>query len=134
MATYKEKLLDPRWQKKRLKILERDDWACQICEATEETLHVHHEEYHKEPWETPDNKLRTLCAGCHAIVEYYKEFKVLGIKKYNCSIGKLYMVQCSGEEYIFWEIYNQETHKITEFAKFSPDVLTEFANYFSLPF
>lgn len=39
---YIEKLRDPRWQKKRLQILERDGFACQSCYDTETTLHVHH--------------------------------------------------------------------------------------------
>ena len=37
-----EKYKDPRWQKKRLKILERDKWACQLCDGKEKTLHIHH--------------------------------------------------------------------------------------------
>lgn len=28
--TYAEKLKDPRWQKRRLEIFERDDWTCQF--------------------------------------------------------------------------------------------------------
>ena len=31
--TYKQKLKDPRWQKKRLKVLERDDWKCTRLET-----------------------------------------------------------------------------------------------------
>lgn len=64
---YKQKLLDPRWQKLRLRILERDDWTCQICWNKEETLHVHHRIYSKggEPWDTPEWALVTLCATCH---------------------------------------------------------------------
>lgn len=64
--TYQEKLKDPRWQKKRLKVLERDDWACQVCYDTESTLHVHHKYYEKcDPWEYPDDALTTLCDICH---------------------------------------------------------------------
>lgn len=63
---YSEKLLDPRWQKKRLKILERDNFTCQHCKSTEDTLHVHHIAYfNNDPWETPDKLLLTLCADCH---------------------------------------------------------------------
>lgn len=65
-AAYRDKLLDPRWQKKRLAILERDDWACQGCGTDEETLHVHHRIYSDgDPWDTPDEALVTLCAICH---------------------------------------------------------------------
>lgn len=65
--TYSDKLKDPRWQKKRLEILERDKWMCQDCGDNENTLHVHHRVYMygKEPWDTPNEYLITLCAGCH---------------------------------------------------------------------
>jgi hypothetical protein len=67
MATYSEKLKDPRWQKKRLEILQRDNWTCQLCGATTITLHIHHRKYikGKEPWEYPDHLLVTLCEICH---------------------------------------------------------------------
>lgn len=67
MTDYKKKFLDPRWQKKRLEILQRDKFACCRCEDTEETLHIHHKFYifGKEPWEYDDNVLETLCATCH---------------------------------------------------------------------
>lgn len=65
--TYSEKLKDPRWQKKRLEILERDEWTCQGCSATDKTLHIHHIRYDKRcnPWNYPDEMLMTLCEECH---------------------------------------------------------------------
>lgn len=63
--TYSEKLKDPRWQKKRLQILERDGWACRQCGIETETLHIHHMVYMGEPWEAPDHLLVTLCEDCH---------------------------------------------------------------------
>jgi hypothetical protein len=65
--SYSEKLRDPRWQKKRLEILERDLWICQRCCDTETTLHVHHCYYNNtlEPWEYPNESLVTLCENCH---------------------------------------------------------------------
>lgn len=65
--TYKEKLLDPRWQKKRLEILSRDGFACYWCGDTTSTLHVHHEKYHKDPWDAPDEDLVTVCEDCHSV-------------------------------------------------------------------
>lgn len=64
---YSDKLRDPRWQKKRLKILERDEWACRGCFDSENTLVVHHLRYlpDKEPWDYPDGLLLTLCEECH---------------------------------------------------------------------
>ena len=61
---------DPRWQKKRLEILERDGWKCRICEDSKKTLHVHHCFYNKKfkPWEYPkDCGLITLCEDCHKV-------------------------------------------------------------------
>lgn len=65
--TYQEKLKDPRWQKKRLNIFERDGWKCRVCGNDKDTLHVHHKIYKKgeEPWDTPDKFLLTLCESCH---------------------------------------------------------------------
>jgi len=66
--TYREKLLDPRWQRMRLRVLERAGWTCQLCGATDRTLHVHHGNYARgEPWDTPVEALWSLCDTCHAI-------------------------------------------------------------------
>jgi hypothetical protein len=64
---YAKKRLDPRWQKARMKVLERDEWTCLSCLSTEETLHVHHRYYisRRDPWDYPDWALVTLCKKCH---------------------------------------------------------------------
>ena len=67
--TYTEKLKDPRWQKKRLQIMSRDNFTCQLCGSDKNTLHVHHKSYNGDPWESENNDLITLCEDCHAIVE-----------------------------------------------------------------
>jgi 5-methylcytosine-specific restriction endonuclease McrA len=67
--TYSEKLRDPRWQKKRLEILNRDEFTCTICGDDKSTLHVHHNAYAGEPWEADNNLLTTLCENCHFVVE-----------------------------------------------------------------
>lgn len=64
-VTYSQKLKDPRWQKLRLDILNRDDFTCQNCGNVEKTLNVHHLSYNGEPWETDKNLLITLCEDCH---------------------------------------------------------------------
>ena len=67
-SSYSKLLLDPRWQKKRLEILNRDDFTCQSCFDNEDTLHVHHCFYKKgqDPWDYPDTSLITLCKDCHS--------------------------------------------------------------------
>jgi 5-methylcytosine-specific restriction endonuclease McrA len=66
--SYRQQLKDPRWQKRRLQIFERDGWQCQECGAISDELHVHHRWYvaGKAPWEVPGQALVTLCKGCHA--------------------------------------------------------------------
>jgi hypothetical protein len=61
---------DPRWQKKRLEILQRDDFTCVMCGDKEHMLHIHHEEYIQgnKPWEYENDKLTTLCEECHYLV------------------------------------------------------------------
>ena len=68
--TYSEKLKDPRWQKKRLEILNRDKFTCQFCEDTKSTLNVHHKYYLRglDPWEYPNPSLITYCERCHKVV------------------------------------------------------------------
>lgn len=65
--TYREQLLHPNWQRKRLDIMQRDEFQCQRCYDAENTLHVHHKQYVKGrlAWEYPDAELVTLCESCH---------------------------------------------------------------------
>jgi len=67
--SYSLKLKDPRWQKKRLEILDRDQFTCTKCGDDETELHVHHHYYvyNKELWDYDDNALSTLCTSCHRI-------------------------------------------------------------------
>jgi hypothetical protein len=72
-STYSELLKDPKWQKKRLDILNRDNFRCCQCGSVKNTLHVHHQYYIKGnmPWEYPDDSLITLCEFCHEVVDNY---------------------------------------------------------------
>lgn len=65
--SYNEQIKSPHWQKRRLQILQRDNFTCQICGSTGKTLHVHHLCYRKDAkiWDYPDNTLITLCEDCH---------------------------------------------------------------------
>jgi len=76
MTTYQEKLKDPRWQKKRLKILERDHWSCRRCGDTKSTLHIHYRLYENEnPWEIEDDMLLALCDRCYKLVELRSRYR-----------------------------------------------------------
>lgn len=66
---YEAQLLNPKWQRRRLTILNRDNFTCTNCGNTEQTLHVHHLEYLGDlaPWEYHDDMLYTLCSYCHKL-------------------------------------------------------------------
>lgn len=72
--SYSELLKDPRWQKKRLQIMNRDKFTCKLCGDKETTLNVHHKKYTKDsfPWEYNNDDLITLCEYCHKEVELLK--------------------------------------------------------------
>lgn len=56
---------DPRWQRLRLRVMDRDQWRCVACDDTRSTLHVHHKRYCGNIWDSPDEDLQTLCNSCH---------------------------------------------------------------------
>ena len=65
--TYSEKLKDPRWQKRRLELLNAAGWKCGACGATNKVLHVHHGCYFRgfQPWEYAADLMHVLCDDCH---------------------------------------------------------------------
>lgn len=73
--SYSDLLKSPKWQRKRLEIMKRDNFKCSACDNEELPLHVHHKEYidGMKPWEYESNQLITLCEDCHLVVEYYKK-------------------------------------------------------------
>jgi 5-methylcytosine-specific restriction endonuclease McrA len=76
MKTYSEKLRDPRWQRKRLEIMQRDDFTCTQCGDSKSTLNVHHWKYNGDPWEADDYDLSTVCEACHEIIEKRKKIRL----------------------------------------------------------
>jgi hypothetical protein len=84
---YSDKLKDPRWQKLRLEVFQRDEFACVICGDDENTLSVHHLVYEKgkEPWEYPIKSLVTLCQVCHSAESFeskWTERMLIGVLKH----------------------------------------------------
>ena len=66
-TTYSEKLKSPKWQKKRLEILQRDKFTCVLCGDTETELHINHLKYTGEPYDAPNEDLETLYKVCHKL-------------------------------------------------------------------
>jgi hypothetical protein len=64
MSNYTQKLKNPKWQKRRLAVLERAKWRCEDCGEDASELQVYHCAYVRalEPWEHGDDLLMCLCA------------------------------------------------------------------------
>lgn len=64
---WSERLKDPRWQKKRLQILQLANFSCEDCRRRDKTLEVHHCVYISgaEPWEYDASLLMAVCGDCH---------------------------------------------------------------------
>jgi 5-methylcytosine-specific restriction endonuclease McrA len=62
------KYKDPRWQRKRLEVMEASDFKCENCGANNKTLNVHHKSYKKNhaPWDYENEELECLCEDCHS--------------------------------------------------------------------
>jgi hypothetical protein len=75
---YAEQLKSPRWIKKKMRILNRDQFRCVKCMSTD-FLQVHHLYYITgEPaWGVPDLALVTLCNKCH---KQWHEYNILVFK------------------------------------------------------
>lgn len=94
MSDYSEKLKDPRWQQKRLRIMERDNFTCRLCGATDKPLHVHHCGYDKgvNPWDYEDERLLTLCERSHRNVETILRETALGVSDNEFNFALAYLV------------------------------------------
>ena len=130
--TYSEKLKDPRWQKKRLEILDRDSFTCKLCGDEETTLNVHHLKYTGQyPWDIDSDFLITYCEDCHRMVEYYKDygFPIERVFKLITPIGILLFVQVKDE--INLELYDKKKNIITELHKFDITNMKFIGEYFN---
>lgn len=88
---------DPRWQKRRLEIMERDGFQCIACGDKDSELHVHHKRYRGQPWEAEDDDMQTLCVYCHmalgdhpkagiyyVVVNWFDDFADVNVKIEHC--------------------------------------------------
>ena len=103
MSEYWKKLKDPRWQKKRLEVMERDEFTCRTCGSKAETLTVHHINYRKgvEPWGYDAGELVCLCEDCHSKVEkdLIPRLRRLAVRSHAYSISEMIAVlECAMDE------------------------------------
>lgn len=66
---YRQLLQDPRWQQRRLEVLQKADWRCSRCRSQKANLQVHHKHYVAglKPWDYTDEQLVVLCGDCHEL-------------------------------------------------------------------
>ena len=122
--TYPEKLKDPRWQKKRLEVLDRDGFCCSMCKNDKLELQVHHKSYRGiNPWDTPLDELTTLCRYCQYVVTDMKGRPMYGYVAILNDLG--YMIR------IVADIDNQRAvfiYRTNGFSQVQPElwvILTE---------
>lgn len=99
--SYSDRLKDPRWQKKRLEILNRDKFTCQYCFDKKSTLHVHHMAYPKglDIWDVPNYMLITLCENCHSWVQNYGYWEdIISVLKRILLPANLFVLAAEFEE------------------------------------
>ncbi|HQV53958.1 MAG TPA: hypothetical protein PLX17_00505 [Chitinophagaceae bacterium] len=113
--TYVEKLKDPRWQKKRLEILSRDNFTCTNggCFDKTSTLHVHHLDYisGNDPWDYPNEYFMTVCESCHDEINkerpvYEKEI----IKQLRLKLKDTFIQSCAVQ--LFTSLTEEELHDL----------------------
>lgn len=63
---YDEYLQTEQWQEKRKAALAAAGYRCQVCNADDRELHVHHRTYERRGNEVPDD-LTVLCCECHQL-------------------------------------------------------------------
>ena len=65
--TYAEQIKHPKWQQKRLEVLEAYGFTCEECRSIEKELHVHHKIYRRNrmAWEYELEEYSCLCKDCH---------------------------------------------------------------------
>ena len=143
---YRDKLKDPRWQKKRLEVFESDNFTCQYCGDNKTELHVHHKRYKGEPWEADMDDLITACSHCHQIEEKFKTdspgTKILKVHKWWSSDKSIlriavlanYPIQGSVDQFntaIFFHdvIGNKLTFLISSTYDDMKSIMAEFDNH-----
>lgn len=83
--SYSDKLKSPKWQKKRLEILNLRGFKCELCGDEENQIQVHHRFYLKgrEPWQYDNDVFQVLCENCHDKNHKKEEIKEVFPEKYR---------------------------------------------------
>lgn len=148
--SYYEKLKDPKWQKKRLEIMEAAGFKCEMCGSATETLNVHHGYYRSkaDPWDYPNNTLWCLCETCHVIAEDIKHDCQLELARINPAFLRMLfgiILHFKGGLFLIDDEGNDDKNSITDEGgfgaliailadRFNPQIATELMQYASPDF
>lgn len=122
---YIDKLKNPKWQKKRLEILNRDEFKCCYCNDTETELQIHHLKYTKEPWDAPNENLITLCKDCHSFTTFNKKINVIEIiKQKDVTYGLIFNVKHNIKCFEFIELFGFLNNKYKSLFRLKVNGLT----------
>ncbi len=65
--------------------MQRDNFSCSYCTDSKNTLNVHHKMYlGKNPWDTPNECLVTLCEYCHGFEHELEKYSELEVWLFEC--------------------------------------------------
>lgn len=114
-STYYELLKDPRWQKKRLEVMNAAEFTCEVCGSTDRMLSIHHSYYEKglKPWEYPSQSLHCLCDECHKNVQDFnallqRQIGELDLTEHEIAYGYLLGLQMSSCPHVVAEVFSFE--------------------------
>ena len=115
-SSWNDQYKSPKWQKKRLEILERDEFTCLNCGSKDDQLHVHHIDYiyGNKVWEYNNCNFLTLCEKCHKkahkLKDSFKEIlhQCFGELRYEKSLEDLELFQSA---LILFFVSNEDSPK-----------------------
>lgn len=109
---YSDYLKDPRWQKLRLLVMQRDNFTCTLCGDNRTTLNVHHEAYNGKPWNISIDLLKTTCMHCHSVIHELEPIPVDSVTKNISLISKCWEVVafCGGAIVFLYLFFDTDAH------------------------
>ena len=93
-------LQSPKWNKKRLAVLQRDQYTCQSCGITSVPLHVHHMSGYDLIPNEPTTCLISLCETCHTAEHDKHGYPSTQHEyfAYNHPVGPAMLINLTGHE------------------------------------
>lgn len=121
---YSEQIKSPKWQKKRLEVLNLRGFKCEECGDEEQQLHIHHRFYIKNrmAWEYDNDVFQVLCSDCHEMAHNEKK------NGFSLSFEEKMLIECLRKVLVLNDTNIKYLHNImNEYLKKHPK--SEFLKY-----